>query len=325
MAKSKASNFSQNLGIVVSDREIVLLEGKIKGEKFYILKAARELVKEKNFVENGRIKDHQAVILKIREILDKLKPAATCASINIPAHLALIKNIPLDSDIIEKFPDWIEWEVSNYILRETRDFEISYVPLNAQTPNGELMLIAATPKDVIRERIRILEALDFCPVAADPDPVAAYNAFISFSPEAESGNYLIIDISLPNYFCFATFNGKFIYGGVKYTSLDYRELESGQAPGALYDSLAKELHSAALEFFSSYGDFPQNADGIILIGYFAPSEPLKRSLKNFFLPPVLNNLPFNKKRLKFKVGEGFADVWASYIVASGLALRRLDE
>lgn len=325
MPKLKGDVANRSLGIVISDREIVFLEGKRSGKKFYVLKAARELIGGKGIVENGRIISESACILRLREIVDKLKPESLLASINVPANLVLLKTIAADPDILDKFPDWMEWECSQLCLSSYGEQEISYVPLGARTSDGELYILASAKKEIIRERKRVVEALGFHLVAADPDPVAAYNGFISFAPEPENGRYLFIDISLPFYSFFATMNGKFIYGGTKSTSVDYRGLETGSPPQALFDSLAEEIHRAALEFFAPYVDFPQNADGIILIGFFAPSESLKSSLKNLFLPPILNTIPYDKKKLKFKLGKEFANVWGAYIKGCGLAIRSIYE
>lgn len=321
MPKLKGELANKTLGIVISDREIILVEGKRSKNRLNILKAARELIGGKNIVQHGRIINESACILKLREMIDKIKPESVLASVNIPANLVLLKNIPIDPDIIEKFPDWMEWECEELCLTGGSEREISYLPIGARTSDGELYLLASVRSEIIRERKRVIDALGFHLVAADPDPVAAYNAFVAAAPKEHMGKYLFVDVSLPYYSFFATFDGKFVYGGTKATSVDYQGLESGSPPQVLFDSLAREIHQSALEFFAPYGDFPQNADGIILIGFFAPSEALKNTLKNLFLPPILNTIPYDKKRLKFNVGKEFAAVWASYIKGCGLALR----
>ncbi|MGB9561664.1 MAG: type IV pilus biogenesis protein PilM [bacterium] len=325
MPKLKGEVAKRTLGIVISDREIIVVEGKRSGKKFYLLKAARELIGDKGIVENGRIVSESACILKLRELIDQIKPEAVFASVNIPANLVLLKTIPLDPDIIERFPDWMEWEKEKHSVDASIKSELSYLPIGAKTSDGELYLMASVRKDIIIERKRVIEGLGLTLIAADPDPVAAYNGFIASCREDDESNYLFIDISLPFYTFFATFNGKFVYGGTKVTSVDYHGIERGNPPQVLFDSLAREIHQSALEFFAPYGDFPQNATGIILIGYFAPSETLKNTLGNFFLPPILNTIPYDKKRLKFKVGKDFGNVWGAYIKGCGLALRSINE
>ncbi len=322
---TKTKYLDRVLGVVLEDRELAITEITRKGEHFEVLNAAREVIGAQAFVHNGRIVDQTGIILKFRELMDRAESNSSLASINIPAMLMLIKNMQLDPAILDTFPNWFKWEASKHLVLSPDDFKVSWASLNITTPDGsELFLLAAAPKQVINERVNLLKALDLVPLYADPDPVAIYNAFVRTYPEPGVGNFLFIDIALPAITLFASFSGRFVCGGTRLTRTDYSELEKGTAPDTLFESLAGEIKEFSQELFSTYGDFPQNAAGIIVVGFFALSGKLKTALQELFLPPVFGALPHDRDKIKIKLGKGFEQNWASYLKSAGLAIRALD-
>ncbi len=313
------------LGVVLDDEELVITEVSWKGDHYELLTAGREPIKDNKLVDHGRIGDQTGIILKFRQLMDKTGSDSILASINIPPMLMTIKNLESEKELLETFPNWFKWEAEKHSISSTMDYKISWSPLRITTSEGEdLYLLCSAPNSIITERINLLKALDLSPLYVEPDPIIIYNAFIKTYPEPEIGNFLFIDVALPSLTLFATFSGRFVYGGTRLVQADYSELTKGTAPDTLFESLAKEIKDFSQELFSAYGDFPQNAAGIVVAGFYALSGKLKATLQNLFLPPVFGTLPHDDKKIKIKLGKGFSQNWASYLKSTGLAIRALN-
>jgi len=312
-------------GVVLDDREIAVVEMSRRGKNYELLSAGRAMISGLGYLQNGKIKDQTGIILKFRELTKSAQISSSLASINLPTLTLFLKAIPFQDEVLETFSDWFKWECSKQILGKPDDYNIQVQSMGIQISESEMLyLLGASPKSLLNERLTILKTLDLIPQYADPDPIAVYNGFIKTFPTPDQGNYLFIELEPPVLTLFATFSGRFIYGGSRMVQTDWSSLDKEKPSSNLFANLTKEIKEFAKSVFSIYAPFPQDGNGIIPVGYLSLSQEFKLALQEEFNPPIVGTLSYDNKKVKVKMGKDFDSSWGSFIKPIGLAIRALE-
>ncbi|WP_227815758.1 pilus assembly protein PilM [Nitrogeniibacter aestuarii] len=309
----------------------------------------------KDAVSDGNIVNLDGVADTIKRALRRMGPGIRNVAMALPASAVITKRILLPAGLREQEMEvQVEAEANQYIpfaLDEVNlDFQVIGESGDAE---GELdVLIAASRKEKVEDRIAAAEAAGLKPVIMDVESFAAQAAFHHVArqlPGQGKGSIIaLVDIGANLLNVTVLRDGVQVYareqafGGQQLTQdiarqygMSAEEAESAKRSGSLpenytsellrpfMDSLALEV-SRALQFFFTSTQFNQ-VDHIVLAGGCAVIPGLAEVVGGRTQVDTIVANPFAKMQLASKVRPKnlIADA-PSLLVACGLALRRFD-
>ena len=150
---------------------------------------------EPGLIEEGSVRDPEAVSGYIRELFKSIKLKDKNVAIAIGGYSVIVKKINVQTMTEDELHETIHFEAEQYI-----PFDISEVNLDFQilgesehNPNQMNVLLVAAKKEMISEYINLMKMAKLHPCIIDVDAFALQNIFkFNYSPEDE--NIALIDI-----------------------------------------------------------------------------------------------------------------------------------
>src|SRR5210317_403533 len=150
---------------------------------------------EPGLIEEGSVRDPEAVSGYIRELFKSVKLKDKNVAISIGGYSVIVKKINVQTMTEDELHETIHFEAEQYI-----PFDISEVNLDFQilgesehNPNQMNVLLVAAKKEMISEYINLMKMAKLQPRIIDVDAFALQNIFkFNYSPEDE--NIALIDI-----------------------------------------------------------------------------------------------------------------------------------
>ncbi|HRQ55782.1 MAG TPA: pilus assembly protein PilM [Azoarcus taiwanensis] len=306
-------------------------------------------------VVDGNIANLDAVADAIKRAVRRMGSGVKNVAVALPASAVITKRIMLPADLREQEMEFqVESEASQYI-----PFAIDEVNLDFQVvgpspadPDDVEVLIAASRKEKVEDRVAAAEAAGLKAVVMDVESFASEAAFELVSrqlPNGAKGKIVaLVDIGASAMSVSILRDGKQIYareqsiGGAKLTQdiarqygMSADEAEAAKKAGNLpddyerdlmrpfMDSIALEI-SRALQFFFTSTQFNE-VDHIVLAGGCAVMPGLADVVAGRTQVPSTVANPFANMALSSKVRpKNLISDAPSLMVACGLALRRFD-
>ena len=150
---------------------------------------------EPGLIEEGSIRDPEAVSGYIRELFKSTKTKDKNVAISIGGYSVIVKKINVQTMTEDELHETIYFEAEQYI-----PFDISEVNLDFQilgesehNPNQMNVLLVAAKKEMISEYINLMKMAKLRPCIIDVDAFALQNIF-KFNNSPEDENIALIDI-----------------------------------------------------------------------------------------------------------------------------------
>jgi type IV pilus assembly protein PilM len=150
---------------------------------------------EPGLIEEGSIRDPEAVSGYIRELFNSANLKDKNVAISIGGYSVIVKKINVQTMTEDELHETIHFEAEQYI-----PFDISEVNLDFQilgesehNPNQMNVLLVAAKKEMISEYINLMKMAKLHPYIIDVDAFALQNIF-TFTDSPEGENIALIDI-----------------------------------------------------------------------------------------------------------------------------------
>lgn len=306
-------------------------------------------------VVDGNITNLEGVGEAIKRAVRRMGSGIKQVAVALPASAVITKRIILPAGLREQEMEFqVESEANQYI-----PFAIDEVNLDFQVvgqspadPNDVEVLIAASRKEKVEDRVAVAEVAGLKAVVMDVESFAAEAAFDFVSrqlPDGAKGKIVaLVDIGASAMSASILRDGKQIYareqaiGGAKLTQdvarqygMSFDEAEAAKRSGSLPDDYERDLMrpfmdsvaleiSRALQFFFTSTQYNE-VDFIVLAGGCAVMPGLVDVVAGRTQVQTVVANPFAKMSLSSKVRpKNLISDAPSLMVACGLALRRFD-
>ena len=349
------SKARQLAGLDISSSSVKMVE-LVESEKggFRVERYAIEPL-PRDAVVDGNIANLDAVTEGVRRLLRRFGSGVSNVAMALPASAVITKKIILPEGLREQEMELqVESEANQYIpfaLDEVNlDFQV--VGPAAGSPGDVEVLIAASRKEKVEDRVAVAQSCGLKAVVLDVETLATESSFELVSQQLPGGGsgkiVALIDIGASSMNVSVLRDGHQVYsreqafGGYQLTQdiarqygMSVEEAEAAKRSGSLpedyardllrpfMDSLALEV-SRALQFFFTSTQFNQ-VDHLVLAGGCAVMPGLAEVVGGRTQVETLVANPFAGMALSSKVRPKnlLADA-PSLMVACGLALRRFD-
>lgn len=306
-------------------------------------------------VVDGNITNLEGASDAVRRALRRMGGGIKQVAVALPASAVITKKIILPAGLREQEMEFqVESEANQYIPFAIDEVNLDFQVVGPSPGNPEdvEVLIAASRKEKVEDRVAVAEAAGLKAVVMDVESFASEAAFELVSrqlPDGAKGKIVaLVDIGAASMDVSMLRDGKQVYsreqsiGGGKLTQdiarqygMNVDEAEAAKRTGSLpddyerdlmrpfMDSLALEV-SRALQFFFTSTQYNE-VDHIVLSGGCAVMPGLVEVIAGRTQVPTVVANPFASMSLSSKVRPKnlLADA-PSLMVACGLALRRFD-
>jgi type IV pilus assembly protein PilM len=145
-------------------------------------------------VEDGELKDPDAVAAVIKSLIDNLQIRGKKVGISISGYSVILKKINLAVMNEKELEDHIHSEAEQYIPFDLTDVYLDYQDLKTNTNDEDrtdVMLVAAK-KDVVDSYLQMLRSIGLKPVLVDVDAFALENSYET--NYGQEGSVVLVDI-----------------------------------------------------------------------------------------------------------------------------------
>ena len=341
------------VGLDISSSSIKIVElsgdkGKFRVERYVVEILPREAVAD------GNIVNLEATAETVRRAWKRMDTSIRQCAIALPASHVITKKIIVAEGLREDELDLqVESEANQYIPFALDEVNLDYQIIGpAHSSEGELeVLIAASRKEKVEDRVAVVEAAGLKPVVMDIESFAVQAAFEFVKQDigkTQDKNIALIDIGANVMHLVVMRNDQPVYsreqafGGNQLTqniarlfSMTFEEAEAEKRRNKLpenyfpevlqpfVESLALEV-SRALQFFFTSTQYNQ-IDQIVLAGGCAILDGVDKTVASRTQIKTTIADPFVTMAVAEKYRKGLQIDAPSLMVACGLALRRFDE
>ena len=146
-------------------------------------------------IEEGTIKDHDAVSAAIRELFSANNLKNKNVAISIGGYSVIVKKISVQTMTEDELQETIHFEAEQYIPFDISDVNLDFQILgeNEQNPNQMNVLLVAAKKEMVSDYIHLIELAGLHTVILDIDAFALQNIF-EFNYATEEESVALIDI-----------------------------------------------------------------------------------------------------------------------------------
>ncbi len=146
-------------------------------------------------IEEGTIKDHDAVSAAIRELFSANNLTNKNVAISIGGYSVIVKKISVQTMTEDELQETIHFEAEQYIPFDISDVNLDFQILgeNEQNPNQMDVLLVAAKKEMVSDYIHLVELAGLHTVILDIDAFALQNIF-EFNYATEEESVALIDI-----------------------------------------------------------------------------------------------------------------------------------
>ena len=344
------------IGVDISSSSVKMVELGSDGKKGYRVERYTTEILPRDAVADGNIVNLEASAETVRRAWKKLRASTRDVAIALPASHVITKKIIVPAGQREsELEVLVESEANQYIpfaLEEVNlDFQI--IGPAPSSPDEIEVLIAASRKEKVEDRVAVVESAGLKPVVMDVESYALQASFELIEkqlPESGKGQIVaLIDIGANLMNLTVLRNGQQLYtreqafGGNQLTQdiarlfgVTFEEAEADKRRNNLPENYESELLrpfvesmalevSRALQFFFTSTQFTQ-VNHIVLAGGCAILPGADEAVASRTQVNTIIANPFADMVLSDRVraNQLLADA-SSLMVACGLALRRFDE
>lgn len=343
------------LGLDISSSAVKLVELTANGRDGYRVERYAIEVLPKDAVSDGNIANLDAVVEAVKRAWKRLGTSTRNVAMALPASAVITKKIIVPAGLREEDLEiQVETEANQYIPFSIDDVNLDYQVLGPapSVPDEVEVLIAASKKERVEDRVAVAEAAGLKAVVVDVESFATLAAFELVERQLPEGGknqvVALVDIGANVMNLTVMRNGQQVYareqafGGSQLTldisrhygmALEEAELakRSGNLPegyeaellNPFMENLALEV-SRSLQFFFTSTQFNQ-VDHIVLAGGCAVIPGIdevvatRTQFNTLVANPFANMLLSDRVRARNLLADS-----SSMMVACGLALRRFD-
>lgn len=344
------------IGLDISSSSVKMVELGSDGKGAYRVERYAIEILPRDVVSDGNIVNLEAAAESVRRAWKKLATSTRQVAIALPAsHVITKKIIVAAGQREEDLEVLVESEANQYIpfaLEEVNlDFQV--VGPAPSSPDEIEVLIAASRKEKVEDRVAVAESAGLKPVVLDVESYAVLSAFELVQKQLPDGgkgqiialvdvganvmNLTVLRNDQPVYVREQAFGGNQLTQDIaRQFSMSFEEAEAEKRRNTLpekyesellrpfVDALALEL-SRALQFFFTSTQFNQ-INHIVLAGGCAVISGVDEAVAGRTQINTIIANPFIGMLLSERVREKSLQADASSLmVACGLALRRFDE
>jgi len=197
---------NRTLGIALFENVVKVVELGFTMEEILLLNRVR------GEFSSGML--HRGIVTRAEQLGDYTMDLITRAGIktsagyvNIPDQFTVIKEFAIPPELPEIVPDWMNWELSHYLIKPVEQYAVSWFSINDKSIYG-----AAVPKKIISQRIELLRLAGVSPKGVEPSTIAMHNAFTYFNRKY-SKNLLMMVIDEQFTSVSVVIDGRFKYIG----------------------------------------------------------------------------------------------------------------
>lgn len=343
------------LGLDISSSAVKLVELTANGKEGYRVERYAIEVLPKDAVSDGNIANLEAVVDVVKRAWKRLGTSTRNVAMALPASAVITKKIIVPAGLREEDLEvQVETEANQYIPFSIDDVNLDYQVLGPApaVPDEVEVLIAASKKERVEDRVAVAEAAGLKAVVVDVESYATLAAFELIErqlPEAGRNQVVaLIDAGANLMNLTVMRNGVQVYareqafGGSQLTldisrhyGMSIEDAEAAKRSGNLPEGYEAELLnpfmenlalevSRALQFFFTSTQFNQ-VDHIVLAGGCAVIPGIdevvatRTQFNTLVANPFANMLLSDRVRARSLLSDS-----SSLMVACGLALRRFD-
>ena len=343
------------LGLDISSSAVKLVELTANGKEGYRVERYTVEVLPKDAVSDGNIANMDGVVDAVKRAWKRLGTSTRHVAMALPGSAVITKKILVPAGLRDdQLEIQVESEANQYIPFAIDEVNLDFQVLGPapSVPDELEVLIAASKKERVEDRVAVADAAGLKAVVIDVEPFAALAAFSLIERQLPDGGrnqtVALVDAGSNVMGLTVLRNGQQVYareqafGGAQLTQdiarhygMTYEEAEAAKRAGNLpegYDnellapfmeSLALEV-SRALQFFFTSTQY-NSVDHIVLAGGCAVIPGIDEVVATRTQVSTLVANPFASMVLSDRVRAKslLADA-SALMVACGLALRRFD-
>jgi len=343
------------LGLDISSSAVKLVELTANGKEGYRVERYAIEVLPKDAVSDGNIANLEAVVDVVKRAWKRLGTSTRNVAMALPASAVITKKIIVPAGLREEDLEvQVETEANQYIPFSIDDVNLDYQVLGPApaVPDEVEVLIAASKKERVEDRVAVAEAAGLKAVVVDVESYATLAAFELIERQLPEGGrnqvVALIDAGANLMNLTVMRNGVQVYareqafGGSQLTldisrhyGMSIEDAEAAKRSGNLPEGYEAELLnpfmenlalevSRALQFFFTSTQFNQ-VDHIVLAGGCAVIPGIdevvatRTQFNTLVANPFANMLLSDRVRARSLLADS-----SSLMVACGLALRRFD-
>lgn len=343
------------IGLDISSFAVKMVELVANGKDGYRVERYAIEVLPRDAVSDGNIGNLDEVAECVRRAWRRLGTSTRNVAMALPASAVITKKVIMPAGLREdELEVQVESEANQYIPFSIDEVNLDYQVIGPAPsgPDDVEVLIAASKKERVEDRVAVAEAAGLKAVVMDIESFAALAAFdlIESRFEAEGKNPLValVDIGAHAMNVTVLRGGQQLYvreqafGGAQLTQdisrhygMSLEEAEAAKRAGSLpegyeaellapfMESLALEV-SRALQFFFTSTQY-NRVDHLVLAGGCAVIPGIDEVVATRTQVPTIVANPFANMALSDKVrAKSLLAESSSLMVACGLALRRFD-
>jgi type IV pilus assembly protein PilM len=344
------------IGVDISSSSVKMVELSGSSKDGYRVERYTIEILPKDVVADGNIVNLEAAAEAVKRAWKRMATTTRSVAMALPAAAVITKKIIVQAGLREdELEVQVESEANQYIPFALEEVNLDFQVIGAapSSPDEAEVLIAASRKEKVEDRVAIAEASGLKAVVMDVENYAALAAFelIERQLPDEGKNQIIalIDIGSTAMHLTVLRNGVQVYareqafGGAQLTQdiarqygMSYEEAETAKRTNNLGENYENDLLrpfveglalevSRALQFFFTSTQYNQ-VDHVVLAGGCAilpgvdEAVASRVQVNTLVANPFASMLLSDRVRAKALLGDA-----SSLLVACGLALRRFDE
>jgi len=182
------------VGLDIGSRAIKAAEA-VEARKGWELKRFGSIDIEPGAIEEGIVKNPDAISNAINQLYDLYNFKTKNVSISIGGYSVIVKNINVQKMPEEQLVDSLNFEAEQYIPFDINDVNIDFQMLgeSEQNPNQMNVLLVAAKKDMINDYINLIDSANLNLCIIDIDAFALQNIYEA-NYGVQSENVALIDI-----------------------------------------------------------------------------------------------------------------------------------
>ena len=343
------------LGLDISSSAVKMVELVANGKEGYRVERYTIEVLPKDAVSDGNVANMEAVVDSVKRAWKRLATSTRNVAMALPASAVITKKIIVPAGLRDdELELQVESEANQYIPFSLDEVNLDFQVIGPapSVPDELEVLIAASKKDRVEDRVAVAEAAGLTVTIVDVESFAALAAFELIERQLPNGgkNQIIALIDAGANVMNVTMlrNGQQLYareqafGGaqltqdiVRHYGMSFEEAEAAKRSGGLPEGYETELQvpfmenlalevSRALQFFFTSTQYNQ-VDHIVLAGGCAVIPGVDELVAARSQVNTIVANPFASMVLSDRVrGKSLMADASALMVACGLALRRFD-
>jgi type IV pilus assembly protein PilM len=188
-------NKNRLVGLDIGSKSIKAAEV-IEGKKGFVLSKFGMVDMEPGLIEDGAIKDPEAVAETLRNLFKSYGIKNHKVAISVGGYSVIVKKISVQNASEVQLQDTIHFEAEQYIPFDINDVNLDFQILgeNENNPNQMNVLLVAAKKEMVNDYVNLAELAGLEPRVIDVDAFALQNVFEFNYEPAQNETIALIDI-----------------------------------------------------------------------------------------------------------------------------------